>query len=134
MSLPSLSPLAPPPPRRSLRVLYADDLAELRDVVAAVLSADGHTVDTAANGHEAWKRIFTAPAAYDLIVTDHNMPAMDGLEFVTQLRDLAFRGRIVVLSSDQRPELAARYRALGVEEVLAKPVAPQTLRRLAAAG
>ena len=79
---------APPPPK-PLRILYADDMPELRDLICLTLVRGGRTVECAVNGPEALKQLRTALKAYDLMITDHHMPVMNGLELVAAVRALA---------------------------------------------
>lgn len=57
-----------------------------------------------------------------MLITDHYMPRLNGLALVTQLRANGFGGRIVVVSGRIDAVLAAKYRALEVDAMLAKPV------------
>lgn len=59
------------------RILVVDDQAAIRELVALVLTADGHHVTVAPDGAEAL-RLLEGPASYDLIVSDLNMPNLDG--------------------------------------------------------
>lgn len=113
---------------RPLRVLYADDMRELRDLLTIVLSRDGHQVETVEDGSAAWERISADPQRYDLLITDHHMPKMNGLELVHQLRGSKFAGKVMVFSSELSPSVHARYRELAVDQVMLKPVFPHTLR------
>jgi two-component system chemotaxis response regulator CheY len=65
-------------PVRHLRVLYADDLPELRDIVRLSLSHEGHGIECVADGQLALNRVCADPA-FDLVITDHHMPNMNGL-------------------------------------------------------
>ncbi|HEX7786669.1 MAG TPA: response regulator [Methylomirabilota bacterium] len=59
------------------RVLVVDDQTPVRELVAAVLAADGHAVETARDGADAL-RILDGQPGYDLIVSDLKMPGLDG--------------------------------------------------------
>ena len=61
---------------RTLRILVVDDQEHMRELLVEALSADGHTVDPAENGTAAIQ-LFEAQA-YDLVVSDLQMPQMDG--------------------------------------------------------
>ena len=132
MSCSSASSTASTSPARTLRVLYAEDVRELRELITVLLGTSGHHVDTAVNGQDALHKVFTAPVAYDLVITDHHMPVMNGLEFVGELRQLAFPGKIVVFSSELNREVHERYQQYRVDHILPKPVFPDTLRDLVA--
>lgn len=130
MSCPSASPQAGLSSARVLHVLYAEDVRELRELVTLLLDSSGHRVDTAVNGQDALQKVFTAPTAYDVVITDHHMPVMNGLELVSELRQLAFPGKIVVFSSELSREVHERYQQFRVDHILPKPVFPDTLRDL----
>jgi CheY-like chemotaxis protein len=115
-----------------LRILYADDMRELRCLLEVTLRRDGHTVATAADGREALEQITAAPDAFNLLITDHHMPCLNGLELVGRLRTLCFTGRIIVFSSELDDEVREAYRRLQVDYILPKPIFPQTLRALLA--
>ncbi|MBI2496835.1 MAG: response regulator [Opitutae bacterium] len=130
MSLPTLTFGAAAVVPRTRHILYADDMHELRRLLEVTLGRDGHTVETAADGREALERIAAAPAAFDLLITDHHMPRLNGLELVARLRTLPFAGKIIVFSSELGEEVAGAYRRLQVEYILPKPIFPETLRML----
>lgn len=121
------------PPPRVLRVLYADDVRELREVIQLTLTRGGHRVDCVVNGAVALKQLEAEPTAYDLLITDHHMPYMNGLELVAAVRALpSYRGRILVFTSELSLHIAAAYRRLRVDQMIPKPVFPSELRRIIA--
>ncbi len=118
------------PFRRQLRVLYADDMLQLLELIAIVLERDGHTVETAATGRQALDKITTHPSGYDVLITDHHMPDLNGLELVRGIRTLPFTGKIVVFSSELSEAVDLAYRRLNVDHILPKPIFPRQLREL----
>jgi len=114
--------------RRTLRILYADDVRELREVARLSLRREGHDIECVEDGGSALARVRADPQ-FDLLITDHHMPGMNGLELVTCLRELSFPGRILVFCSELDPQVAADYRAQRVDCILYKPVYPSELRR-----
>ena len=78
---------------------------------------------------EALDRLSANLAAYDLLITDHHMPRMNGIELVTEVRRLDFKGRIMVFSSELNPSVSDEYRKLGVDRILFKPVYPSFLKQ-----
>lgn len=115
---------------RKLRILYADDLLQLRELMHLVLTREGHSLDTVENGQLALDRLSLDPAAYDLLITDHHMPEMNGMELVEHVRRLHFPGKILVFSSELSPSVHDAYIALHVDRVLPKPILPQMLREV----
>lgn len=120
------------PTKRALRVLYAEDVRQLRELLQIVLTKEGHTVECVADGLLALEKVTANPGAYDLVITDHHMPNMNGLDLVTHLRALPFPGKIIVFSSELSSTVSAAYRNLNVDYVLPKPIFPVTLRAVLA--
>ena len=112
------------------RVLYVDDMRELREVARLALSKAGHKVDCAADGSDAFEMITAKPGAYDIVISDHHMGIMNGLELVMKLREINYPGMIAIVSSEMNREVAEDYRRLGVERLLYKPVELSDLRAL----
>lgn len=125
---------ASPPPsasKRFLRILYADDVRELRDVARISFSRDGHGIECVADGLLAINRVMADPN-FDLVITDHHMPNMNGIEVVTRLRELSFPGKVMVFSSDLGSLAASEYERLKVDRIIYKPVYPSALRGIIA--
>ena len=127
-----ISTTAPKPvtARGTRRVLYVDDMRELREVARLALSKAGHKVDCAADGSDAFEMITAKPGAYDIVISDHHMGGMNGLELVMKLREINYPGMIAIVSSEMGLEVAEDYRQLGVTRLLYKPVELSDLRAL----
>jgi len=117
------------PSKRLLRVLYADDMRELREIARIALSREGHLIECVSDGQEALNRITADPDAYDLLISDHHMPHLNGLELVTQVRALPFKGKILIFSSELSSTVAEAYHEQKVDRILYKPVFPSELRQ-----
>ena len=80
------------------RILLADDDAATRDLVRRALATDGHTVSSTQDGTEALDKLREAPGGFDLLITDVQMPGLDGIA----LAETALAGspqlRIVLMS------------------------------------
>ena len=61
------------------RILLADDEAATRDFVKRALEQDSHEIVAATEGAEALALLTASPNGFDLLITDYQMPAMDGL-------------------------------------------------------
>ncbi len=120
-------------PRKALRVLYADDMRELRQLLEIVLGRDGHKVDSVADGHLALDLVKKDLTVYDVIITDHHMPTISGLELVGHLRAINFPGKIIVFSSELSTSVDDSYRRHKVDHILPKPIFPSDLRAIFAA-
>jgi two-component system, cell cycle response regulator CpdR len=80
------------------RILLAEDEAATRDLVRRALEAEGHIVDVMESGSDALEFMARAPSQIQLLVTDVNMPGMDGFELAAKARSL-HPGLAVVLMS-----------------------------------
>ena len=117
------SPVNPP-----FNILIAEDEPSVAFSVSFALKADGHKVEIVADGEEALFDLASKPGAFDVLITDHNMPHLNGVELVKRLRDTAFRGKIVILSAHLSDENRAAYLALGVDMMIPKPFDVHLLR------
>jgi signal transduction histidine kinase/ActR/RegA family two-component response regulator len=75
-------------PVRPLRILLADDNEAVRETTAGMLCDMGHSVEPAAEGVAVLDKLRSAPADYDLIITDYAMPILSGGEVLRQARQL----------------------------------------------
>lgn len=112
-----------------LRILYADDMKELRDVASISLTREGHRIECVASGAEALHRLVESPDTIDLLITDHHMPGMDGIELVQAVRERELPCRILVFCSALSREVHDAYRRFAVDRFLYKPVLPSELRQ-----
>jgi CheY-like chemotaxis protein len=116
--------------KNTKRVLYVDDMRELREVASLALTRCGHKVDSAPDGRDALEMVTADLGFYDIIISDHHMGGMNGLELVMKLREIKYPGKIAVVSSELNEDVEEEYRNLGVERILYKPVALSDLRAL----
>jgi len=119
-------------PRKALRIMHVDDMRQLREIVQMSLARDGHTVESYADGKDALERIKQDPGVYDLFISDHHMPRMNGLEVVRELRRIAFRGKIFIFSSEIDEDVNDIYLTLKVDMVLPKPIILPELKQFLA--
>jgi CheY-like chemotaxis protein len=103
-----------------LRVLVADDNADLRGAISEMLGAAGCAVRVASDGEEAVN--VALETQLDVILMDVEMPRLDGLQAATRLRAQGFRGVIVAITADAMPEHRTEALAAGCNEHIAKPV------------
>ena len=111
------------------RILIVDDDPHTVRVMAMWLTRHDHQVLEATNGREGVTALADqAVGAVDLIITDMNMPVMDGLEFVAVLRnELMLQAPIIMLSSRcDQPALAAQLEPYSVH-LYPKPFVPSRL-------
>jgi two-component system, chemotaxis family, chemotaxis protein CheY len=115
---------------RGLRIVCADDNALLVELLGRLLTTAGHHPLLAHDGREAWEAIRDQLNGIDVVITDHQMPHMNGLELVRRLRAGHFAGQIIVHSSSLNDALRETYSALGVAHLVTKGCRPDELLKL----
>lgn len=113
----------------SLQILAVEDESAVAQLLALVLCGPACHVTTADDGVQALEKIAAASRPFDVIITDHNMPRMTGLELVRQLRTMGFEGKIAVLSAHLTDSNIKAYEAAQVDLMLSKPFDIDELRR-----
>ncbi|HEY3059914.1 MAG TPA: response regulator [Chloroflexota bacterium] len=107
-------------------ILIVDDEPVLRMLLAAELEDAGYRTLLAADGQEAIEVLRTTQPS--LVLLDLGMPMLDGWGFLTLYRDITGGSLpIVVTSADLPPSTTQRLRALGVNQVLQKPIDPAVM-------
>jgi CheY-like chemotaxis protein len=104
-----------------LNILIAEDERSVAFSIFFALKPDGHRIEMVSDGEQALAKLIAQPDAFDLLITDNNMPRMTGVELVRRLRGTAFRGNILVVSAHLSPENRAAYDALRVDGMIPKP-------------
>jgi DNA-binding response OmpR family regulator len=97
-------------------VLIADDNDDIRNVLADFFSFNGYETDTARNGDEALKILKEKP--YSLLITDLNMPTMDGIELIRAVRNLGMPLTIIGMSMKDKKHECLKA---GADYFLLKP-------------
>ncbi|WP_102109291.1 response regulator [Oceaniglobus roseus] len=105
----------------NIRVLAIDDSRTMRDLLRAALEKAGFWVATAEDGAEAVEQL--EAAAPDVIITDINMPRLDGFGVIEAVRGsrCAATVPILVLSTESSPEMKNRARMSGATGWIVKP-------------
>jgi two-component system chemotaxis sensor kinase CheA/two-component system sensor histidine kinase and response regulator WspE len=111
---------APARERRRLRILLVDDSAVAREAEAALLRGLGHEVEEALDGEDGWARL--EAGGHDLLLTDVQMPGLDGIDLTRRVRGNARHARlpVVILSSLSAPEERRRGVDAGADAYLVK--------------
>jgi len=111
-------------------ILTVDDSASIRQAIKIALSGEGYTVSEAANGAEGLDK--GAAGGFDLIVTDLNMPVMDGLSMIRELRKRPAGAGVPILflTTESDADIKAQAKAAGATGWLTKPFDPEQLLRV----
>ena len=108
-------------------ILAVDDSRSLRQMVNFSLKSAGYGVTEAADGVEALE--IAQKQHFDLVLTDQNMPRMDGLTLIQQLRQMPQfqRTPILMLTTESGAEMKDKGRAAGATGWIVKPFDPERL-------
>lgn len=108
-------------------ILVVDDSASMRQLVSFAIKEAGYGVIEAVNGKDALTK--SAGAKMDMIITDLNMPEMDGIELIKQLRgkaDYKFTP-IVMLTTESQEGKKQEGKSAGASGWIVKPFKPEQL-------
>lgn len=108
-------------------VLSVDDSSSIRQMVSFTLKSAGYEVIEAADGQEGLDK--ARAKTVDLVLTDQNMPRMDGLTLIKTLRTLPVYSRvpILMLTTEAGDAMKSQGRAAGATGWLVKPFDPKRL-------
>lgn len=115
-----MRPASAAPSLKRKRVLVVDDSLTVRELERKMIEGLGYTVDVAVDGMDGWNAMRSGH--YDLVVTDVDMPRMDGIELVTLIkRDAALRATpVMIVSYKDRDEDRRRGLDAGADYYLTK--------------
>ncbi len=130
------------PSTQKLRILVADDAQTNRIILKNLLEDAGHHVELVENGRDLLERIMANPTekasnmSFDLVLTDIQMPIMDGITATQNFRKLerevspAKKLPIVAVTSYAFPEECSKMLASGIDHIITKPISPKRLSNL----
>lgn len=110
------------------KILYVEDEKDIREQMLNIFNIVFESVDSAVDGVEAWK--LYKSNSYDLILTDINMPRMNGLKLVEKIREESKAQKIVIISAHNEINHLLDSIDLGVDGYLTKPVAMKELEHV----
>jgi DNA-binding response OmpR family regulator len=110
-------------------ILVTDDESSIRLMLRTALESDGYEVNEASNGREAMEAMQRRNP--DLVILDLNMPVLDGLAVLEQMKALsaATRPRVIILTAYGSIPAAVKATRLGAVDFLEKPITPTDLRQ-----
>jgi CheY-like chemotaxis protein len=119
--------------KADLRILAVEDETAVAQFLALILCGPHCKVVTARDGRDALEKIEANPQPFDIVITDHRMPRMCGLEMVRELRARNFEGKIAVLSAHLDEPTVQGYEEQKVDVMISKPFDIDQLRQAIAA-
>jgi signal transduction histidine kinase/ActR/RegA family two-component response regulator len=109
-------------------IMVIDDEKELVGLTEELLASMSYEPVGFSDGRSALDAFRSDPQRFDVILTDERMLPMRGLEFAQQIRELDAGIPIILMTGHRNAELDARAAALGIAEIIDKPLRVQTLR------
>jgi len=118
-----------PMPPQDIRILVVDDMSTMRRIIKTILNQLGYNnIEEAENGKQALGKL--KKEKFDFVITDWNMPEMDGLELVKQIRsddDLKSLPVLMVTAEAKKENVMEALKA-GVNNYIVKPFTPEVLK------
>jgi DNA-binding NtrC family response regulator len=108
-----------------IRTLLVEDEANMVRTLTKILERRGYSVDAASNGADALRKLEAAP--YDLLITDLNMPVMDGMQLLREMHTRQIHPPTIVLTGHGTIQSAVEAMKLGAGDYLIKPCQPDEL-------
>ena len=115
---------------KSLNILSVDDEFRVAHALAFALGNPARKLTLAFSADEALTKVSKHSEPFDVVIVDHKMRQVSGVEFVQRLREVQFGGKIIVLSAHLTDENRRAYTALNVDTMLTKPFDVHELRQL----
>ena len=106
---------------KNITILYAEDEAALREITLNILRGFTKKQFVAENGAEGLELFKQNESEIDLIITDVNMPIMNGLDMIKNIIDQDIKIPIIVMSAHTETEYITKAQEYGVSEYLLKP-------------
>ena len=108
-----------------LNILVVDDSSVVRNFHVNILKASGFKTDEACDGMDALEK--AVRRKYDLILSDINMPVLDGLEFIKKYREEDAKTPIIILTTQAETIHRQKGYEVGANLYIVKPVMPENL-------
>jgi PAS domain S-box-containing protein len=109
-------------PGTGQRILFVDDEVALLNSARPLLEHQGFRVDACANPSQALERLRQDPAHYDAVVSDLTMPGLSGLELAREIRSIAPRVPILIMTGYAGDLTTDGVKQLGLSELVLKPI------------
>lgn len=110
------------------RILLVDDEENARNALARILAREGYEVSSAGNGFQALEQLQNSPV--ELVITDINMPEMNGMSFLRELNRLYPGINVIMITAYGEVESYIEAMNLGAFEYINKPVRMDELKKI----
>lgn len=111
--------------RENLRILVVDDEQDYCEVLKMILGGKGYTVETCNNGKEALEAL--EKSSFDIVISDLNMPVMDGYELLKEIRSREYDAEVIMLTAFGTIENAVETMKAGAYTYVTKGTDPEEL-------
>ena len=101
------------------RILVVDDEKAIRKVLSTILSVMGFEVDVASNGKEGLHLFLEKP--FDLVMTDLQMPEIDGWDLARQIKDKSWDTPVVLVTGEEKAGVMERLKGSYIDHAIFKP-------------
>ncbi len=118
-----------PMPPADIKILIVDDMSTMRRIIRTILNQLGYTnIEEAEHGKQALAKL--KKERYDFVITDWNMPEMDGLTLVKEIRnDPELKDiPILMVTAEAKKENVIEALKAGVNNYIVKPFTPEVLK------
>jgi|HubBroStandDraft_1064217.scaffolds.fasta_scaffold55902_1 DNA-binding response OmpR family regulator len=112
----------------SKKILVVEDSPVLRECIAQLVLREGFCAETARDGAEAWSAICSKE--FDMIITDHQMPKMTGLNLIRKVREASIEAPCILISSDLPEPETTLMPLIRPGATVAKPFKFETLMKV----
>jgi len=106
-------------------VLVVDDDGMILDLIKHILESEGIVAHCVSSGAEALEKI--TERTFSLMITDYNMPGLNGLELAIKGLEMAPQMPIIMNTGDLSPNIARLAEEIGIAKVMAKPYLPSDM-------
>ena len=113
----------------TLKILAVDDEPSIAQSMRFIFGRPLYELSSAQDGETALAQLAAEADPFDVVITDNNMPGVSGVEFVRQLRERSFAGKIMVLSAHLSSDVRAAYAEMDVDAMIEKPFCVHALRK-----
>lgn len=117
----------------NLPILVAEDDPVFRGLLGSVLESSGHPVEMVVDGQAALERVKQTPGGYALVITDIQMPRLNGLELARALQSTPDPVPMIAMTGFGDMDLVVQLLRLGVQDFLEKPFSFDDMTRRVAA-